>query len=178
MKKIQILVITLLTTMLISQSVMAFGTNKKLDFAKGEADAEASKILYEYVLQEQGMTSVEIKSFAGIEPQSAKAFEVDLNDDGINEIIGFVNSTLYWGTAGYSLFILQKQPNGYKNIAYLLNFEPQKDFYILNTGTNGYRNIKLHGSSAYKFKPFTVKYEDGHYRNNSQTKSLENSLQQ
>ena len=167
-----------LITIFLVQPVLAFGTYKKLNFNDDKSDPHASKILYEYVLKSQNMSPVEIKNLVGIEPQSAKAFEVDLNEDGINEIIGFVNSTLYWGTAGYSLFILQKQPNRYKNIAYLLNFEPQKDFYILNTGTNGYRNIKLHGSSAYKFKPFTVKYEDGHYRNKSQTKSLENSLQQ
>lgn len=170
--------LSVLISISISYPSLALGAYRKLDLAKEEADEQASKILYEYVLQEQGMPSAEIKSLAGIEPKSAKAYEVDLNDDGINEIIGFVNSTLYWGTAGYSLFILQKQPNGYKNIAYLLNFEPKKDFYILNTRTNGYRNIKLHGSSAHKFKPFTVKYEDGHYQNNDQTKSLKKSLQQ
>lgn len=162
MKKIQILVITLLTTMLISQSVMAFGTNKKLDFAKDEVDAEASKILYEYVLQEQGMTPVEIKSFAGIEPQSAKAFEVDLNDDEINEIIGFVNSTLYWGTAGYSLFILQKQPNGYKDISTLV-FEPQEIVEIRNKKTNGYHDIKLTGSNGNNVQ-YVAKYKDGMYQ--------------
>lgn len=165
-------------TIFLVQPVLTFGTYKKLNFDGDNPDPQASKILYEYVLTSQNMSPAEIKDLANIEPKSARAFEVDLNDDGTNEIIGLVYSTLYWGTAGYSLFILQKQPNGYKNITYLLNFEPQKDFYILNTRTNGYRNIKLYGSSAYKFKPFTVKYEDGHYRNYSQTKSLEKSLQQ
>ena len=162
MKKIQILVITLLTTMLISQSVMAFGTYKKLDFAKDEADAEASKILYEYVLQEQGMTPVEIKLFAGIEPQSAKAFEVDLNEDGINEIIGFVNSTLYWGTAGYSLFILQKQSNGYKDISTLV-FEPQEIVEIRSKKTNGYQDMKLTGSNGNNVQ-YVAKNKDGMYQ--------------
>ena len=35
------------------------------------------------------MTPAEIKDFARIEPQSVMAFEVDLNDDGEKEIVGY-----------------------------------------------------------------------------------------
>lgn len=108
------------------------------------------------------MSPVEIKDLAGIEPKSARAFEVDLNEDGINEIIGLVYSTFYWGTAGYSLFILQKQPNGYKDISTLV-FEPQEIVDIRSEKTNGYHDIKLTGSNGDNVQ-YVAKYKDGMYQ--------------
>ena len=66
----------------------------------------------------------------------------------------------------------------YKNIAYVLNLEPQKELKILNGKTNGYSDIKLNGSVAYKFKPFIAKYGNGYYKTDYQTKSLERALLQ
>ena len=57
---------------------------KTLDFSGEDSDAAANKILYEYVLKEENMTPKEIEEFARITPDSTKAFQVDLNDDGIN----------------------------------------------------------------------------------------------
>ena len=136
-----------LITIFLVQPVLAFGTYKKLNFNDDKPNPQASKILYEYVLKSQNMSPAEIKDLAGIEPKSAKAFEVDLNEDGIKEIIGLVYSTFYWGTAGYSLFILQKQPNGYKDISTLV-FEPQEIVDIRSEKTNGYHDIKLTGSNG------------------------------
>ena len=175
MKRLLILVITI---MIFAQTALAFGTYRTLDFSNGESEKQSGKILYEYILQEQNMTPAEIKDFARIEPQSVRAFEIDLNDDGEKEIVGMVYSTLYLGTAGYSLFILQLQNGEYKNIAYVLSIEPQNELKILNAKTNGYRDIKLSGSVAYNFKPFIAKYKNGYYQNNDQTKSLERKLQQ
>ena len=175
MKKFLIIVMSII---LFGQTALASGTYCKLDFSDGESDKQAGKILYEYILQEQNMTPAEIKDFALIEPQSVRAFEIDLNDDGEKEIVGMVYSTLYLGTAGYSMFILQLQNDGYKNIAYVLNIEPQKELKILNAKTNGYRDIKLQGSAAYNFKPFIAKYRNGYYQSDRQTKSLERALQQ
>ena len=175
MKRLLILVITI---MILAQTALAFGTYRALDFSNGESDKQAGKILYEYVLKELNKTPEEAKDFARIEPETVKAFEVDLNDDGEKEIVGVVYSTFYLGTAGYSLFILQLQNGEYKNIAYVLNIEPQNELKILNAKTNGYRDIKLSGSVAYNFKPFIAKYKNGYYQNNDQTKSLERKLQQ
>ncbi len=175
MKRHLILVITI---MILAQTALAFGTYCKLDFSGGESDKQAGKILYEYVLKELNKTPEEAKDFARIEPETVKAFEVDLNDDGEKEIVGVVYSTFCLGTAGYSLFILQLQNGEYKNIAYVLSIEPQNELKILNAKTNGYRDIKLSGSVAYNFKPFIAKYKNGYYQNNDQTKSLERKLQQ
>lgn len=159
MKRLLILVITI---MIFAQTALAFGTYRTLDFSNGESEKQAGKILYEYILQEQNMTPAEIKDFARIEPQSVRAFEIDLNDDGEKEIVGMVYSTLYLGTAGYSLFILQKQHSGYKNISILV-FEPQRKVYILKTKTNGYHDIKLSGSN-HNCVQYVAKYKDGMYQ--------------
>ena len=120
-------------------------------------------ILYNYVLKDLNKTPKELKEFANITLKSVKAFSYDLNDDGEKEIIGVVYSSYYWGTAGYSLFILEKS----KNIADL-NFEPLKEFYILTDKTQGYKDIKLYGSSAYNFKPMTARFNGNKYYNREQ----------
>ena len=159
MKKFLILVIAII---LFGQTALASGTYRKLDFSDGESDKQAGKILYEYVLKELNKTPEEAKDFARIEPETVKAFEVDLNDDRENEIIGIVYSTFYLGTAGYSLFILQKQQSGYKDISILV-FEPQRNVYILKTKTNGYHDIKLSGSN-HNCIQYVAKYKDGMYQ--------------
>lgn len=159
MKKFLIIVMSII---LFGQTALASGTYCKLDFSDGESDKQAGKILYEYVLKELNKTPEEAKEFARIEPQSVRAFEIDLNDDGEKEIVGMVYSTLYLGTAGYSLFILQKQQSGYKNISILV-FEPQRKVYILKTKTNGYHYIKLSGSN-HNCVQYVAKYKDGMYQ--------------
>ena len=144
------------------QTALASGTYCKLDFSDGESDKQAGKILYEYVLKELNKTPEEAKDFARIEPQSVRAFEIDLNDDGEKEIVGVVYSTFYLGTAGYSMFILQKQQSEYKDISILV-FEPQKKVYILKNKTNGYHDIKLSGSN-HNCVQYVAKYKDGMYQ--------------
>lgn len=148
--------------MILAQTALAFGTYRTLDFSNGESEKQAGKILYEYVLKELNKTPEEAKDFARIEPETVKAFEVDLNDDGEKEIVGIVYSTFYLGTAGYSLFILQKQQSGYKDISILV-FEPQKKVYILKNKTNGYHYIKLSGSN-HNCVQYVAKYKDGMYQ--------------
>ena len=128
-----------LITIFLVQPVLAFGTYKKLNFNDDKPNPQASKILYEYVLKSQNMSPAEIK-----------------------EIIGLVYSTFYWGTAGYSLFILQKQPNGYKDISTLV-FEPQEIVDIRSEKTNGYHDIKLTGSNGDNVQ-YVAKYKDGMYQ--------------
>ena len=151
-----------LITIFLVQPVLAFGTYKKLNFNDDKSDPHASKILYEYVLKSQNMSPVEIKNLVGIKPKSAKAFEVDLNEDGIKEIIGLVYSTFYWVSAGYSLFILQKQSNGYKDISTLV-FELQEIVEIRSRKTNGYHDIKLTDSNGNSVQ-YVAKYKDGMYQ--------------
>lgn len=170
-------VLLLLSIFLFIQPTLACNVQKTLDLQKG-SEPQANKVLYEYILDSLKMTPEQVKEFANIDFESVKAYEVDLNADGENEVIGVCYSTLYWGTAGYHLFILHKNSSRYEDIAYMLNFEPNKCFQVLESKHNGYYDIKFYGSSAYDFKPFVVGYKDGFYQNDIQTKSLEKALQQ
>lgn len=146
------------------------------DFSR-QSQRKASKTLYKYVLNDLGKTSQEAINDANIYPNNVRAFKTDLDGDGIDEIIGFVYASYYWGTAGYSLFILKKNDiHQYDNIAYILNFEPQKNSYILPDKTNGYKDIKFYGSSAYRFKPLVAKYNKRVYCNDEQVELLKEYL--
>ena len=145
------------------------------DFSK-QSQTKASKILYKYILKDLNKTPREAQDFANITPKTVSAFETDLNGDGKKEIIGIVFSTYYWGTVGYSLFILEEKGNTYQNIAYLLNFEPLNKFYVLNNKTYSYRDISFSGSSAYNFKNFTAKFDKSNYINIEQIKLFEENL--
>ncbi len=145
------------------------------DFSK-QSQTKASKILYKYILKDLNKTPKEAQDFANITPKTVSAFETDLNGDGKKEIIGVVFSTYYWGTAGYSLFILEEKANNYQNIAYLLNFEPLKEIYILNKKTNKYKDIQFYGSSAHNFKSFIAKFNKQEYVNIEQIKLFKEYL--
>ncbi len=174
MKKLLSLIFTFI---LIIQPSFGFGIYKKIDFEK-DSEPRASKILYEHMLKFENKTPEELKDFANIYPESVKAVEIDLNDDGKKEVVGLILSTYCMGTAGHSLFILQLENNEYKDITYIVNFSLCKSFYILKHKTNGYRDIKLYGSISYNFKTFIVKYKNGLYKNDIQTRGLERALRQ
>ena len=178
MKKLQYILITLTVIFLGAMFGIMFNFAPELtyDFIKN-SEPEASKILYEYILQDEDMTD-EMLELAHITPKSAFAFEYDLNDDGENEIIGLVYSTYYWGTAGYSLFILQKQGDVYENIAWIVNFEPLLPLRILKEKSNGFKNIGIYGSSAFNFKPLLVEYENGKYQQKAIFQKLLDALKQ
>ena len=133
-----------------------------LDFQKQE-DKTASLILYDYILKYLKMSPEQAEDFARITPEMVTAYRVDLNDDGTDEIIGACYSTFYWGTAGFSMFILQLQNDEYVDIAGLINFETQIPVYILKTKTNNFKDIKFSGSSAFKFKALIAKYNGEKY---------------
>ena len=178
MKKLQYVLITLTIAFLGIMFGIMFNFAPEYTYNLSQDSApEASKILYEYILQDEDMTD-EMLEFAHIYPESARAFEYDLNDDGENEIIGVVYSTFYWGTAGYSLFILQKQNNLYEEITWIVNFEPLLPIRILKEKSNGYKNVGIYGSSAFNFKPLLVKYENGKYQQKATFKKLLDALKQ
>jgi len=156
--------IILILCILFFQPVFAAGVNKKLKLSYENKEPAAGKILYDYILKEENMTPKEIEDLANITPQSVIAFEEDLNDDGVNEIIGFVYSTFYSGSAGYNLFILKKYSDDYVNISDV-PVEPQAGIVILANKTNGYHDIILSGSNSFNDKiKFVAKMKNSRYQ--------------
>jgi len=140
---------------------------------------KSDEILYKYFLNEFDLTPEKAKNLFNITPDVVETFEVDLNDDGTNEIIGVIHSTFCWGTMGYSIFILQKNNNGtYSDLSFMINFESLKPVYILKSKTNGYHDIMLYGSSYYNFKSFITQYKNNAYIIEEQIRDFENALRQ
>lgn len=180
MKKWQtILIIILIVLLCLTCSIyyIFFMPEYKYDLSENSEPA-ASKILYDHILAVEGMSPAKIEEFANITLERVNAFEYDLNGDGTNEVIGVVYSTYYYGTAGYSLFILQKKGNTYNDLTSVLNCEPLLPIKILKSRTNGYNDIKFHGGNAYNFKPFIAQYKNKKYENLEQLQGLLDALRQ
>lgn len=180
MKKIRILFLILLFTTclilgcnLIKNKPITYPDGTiEYDFSK-QLQTNASKILYKYILKELNRTPKEAQDFANITPKTVSAFETDLNGDGRKEIIGVIFSTYYWGTAGYSLFILEEKNNNYQNIAkYMINIETNMKFYVLPNKTNNFKDIKYYGSTAFDFQLMQAKFNGKYYYNYQQDKKL------
>ncbi len=132
------------------------------DFSR-QSQPRASKILYEYISEDLKKYSTEAKKSANIKLKDIVAFEVDLNDDGVNEIVGYDNSSFYCGTLKKTIFILKIENAKYKNIIkYDKCFTPSK-IYIETNKTNEYKNILLPDNDDFKYK----QYYNGYYYSTS-----------
>jgi len=103
--------------------------------------------------------------FTTLAPGPVDAWEVDLNDDGIDEIIGFVCNANFYGQIR-KLYILQKTKSGYRQLNYYLGHLPGVPIIVYKTKTNGYHDIKLHADKDIKDKDtvdYIVKYAYGFY---------------
>jgi len=103
---------------------------------------EASKILYNYVLEKVKMTSEQAFEAFGYKLEDVRAVFYDLNSDGINEVIGYINAPSFWCREGMALFILQNVDNSYNDDLGYFNFYPEKGIRILNTKTDGYYDFE------------------------------------
>jgi len=162
MKKLQYVLIALTIIFLGTIFGIMFNFAPELTYDLSQnSDPEASKILYEYILQYEYMTDELIKE-ADITSDSVRAFKYDLNDDGKDEIIGVVYSTFYYGAIdGYNLFILQKQENGnYKNISLVASEPHYGGTRILKyKKCNGYKRLFLTKKCVCGYNRKTEYYE-------------------
>ena len=99
---------------------------------------QASKILQEYLLKKTPNFNQIYTNFP-LETSTHAVF-FDLNDDGKDEVIGFTDG--FYCTIGYSLFILKKENDTYKDIS-MVNFCPIGGVEILNSKINGFNTMKI-----------------------------------
>lgn len=103
---------------------------EKVIYLDKNSDKQASKLLYEYELKDLNTTPEKANEVFGFSESDVRAVFYDLNSDGVNEIIGYINSNYYYGVLGWQLFILQKRNNEYVNIS-SVNFYPKAGLHIL-----------------------------------------------
>ena len=115
-------------------------------------DKEASKILYEYIKKEYSMSFLELTN---VTKESCIATFYDLDSDGESEILGYVSSFAFQGTAGYSLYILKKNTE-YEDITSIMNFYPWLGITVLDSKTEKYYDLSFYGNK--QKIPIVVKY--------------------
>ena len=139
MKKLFVILIFLILTLI--SPVIANENTTILDMQKS-GDFFARITLYKYVLRDLKMSPKQAKEFANIDFNCVHAYKVDLNDDGKNEIIGYVSSTYFLGAEGYDLFILNKKERKYRNLSQV-KFLPDKSVIVLKDKLSEYNILKI-----------------------------------
>ncbi len=127
---------------------------------------KAIKILQNYLIQECPNFNNIYINFPINKCTHAVLF--DLNNDGIDEVIGF--SDAYYSDSGVQLFILEKENNIYHNIS-MVNFYPQKGIKIIKSKTNSFYNMQIESKfynknslSEFVFDEFSIEYKNGYYQ--------------
>ncbi len=114
-----------------------------------QSDKKASKILYEYALKEVNMTPQKAYEAFGYRLSDVKAVFYDLNSDGVDEIIGYIAVPSSYCRDGAGLYILKKDNAKYINIS-MVNTHPWKGVWVLDSITNGFRNIRVYPGIEWK----------------------------
>ena len=135
-----------------------------------DRDPKASKILFDVILRDEEWTKEEAAKNFNVNLDKSSAFFVDLNDDGVNEIIGVNWSSFFFCKQGLQIFILHKEKGEYKNISDGMHFEPQRKIKVLDEKTFGFRDILTYCIdlrhipwSDAPYNPSVFKYYKGKY---------------
>ena len=157
-----------------------FFYNSSIDFKKNNLDA--AKILTEFLIQFS--KDMDFYMYKNITPERIRAVFVDLNGDGVDEVVGYSRQADDLWLMGTQLFILEKRDDGkYKNAGAAVNFFPRGGVKILPHKTNGYHDLKI--KSIYledtycSVEDFIIKYdaENRAYYNPQQIKQLADILE-
>ena len=128
-----------------------------IDFSK-PTNKSAQDIIfnseYSKVLKSE-LTASDIKN-------NIKAYFVDLNDDGIDDII-CVHPNFYYKTEQHFINFYKYENGEYKNIGGLIEYELPENIYVLKTKTCGYRDIRMFRLQNNEQHEFLFKY-DNHYK--------------
>ena len=126
------------------------GTNTILRFydIRYYSEVNAKNILIKYLMNlldkeknylDESSTTLKKLLFSG----AVSAFEFDLNNDGVNEILGVVRSWKYYGQyATMPFFVIQKQGNEYKEIG-LFQYRNEQRIVIFKEQIDGYYNMQF-----------------------------------
>ena len=97
------------------------------------------------------------QKFANINLENTHAIEVDLNDDGIKEIIGNCNSPYFTNRTGTQIFILEEKNKKYYSILENFNYIGNSEIYILPNKTNNYKDILVSKPIDFEYKPLFLR---------------------
>ncbi len=112
------------------------------------SEPNASKIMKNFIyedLERNVKDQVELNRLRNLVKNiPVNAFEYDLNDDGIKEVIGLPPLiSFYSGSIGASFFILQKTGDVYIEIENYIQYTYEDEIVILQEKTNGYHHMQF-----------------------------------
>lgn len=116
------------------------GTELRINYA--QSTDEASQIFWHWLLKHVRLSSKNAALHNVFEDGSAAVF-FDLNDDGIDEIVGTHFASAAAGNGDCMLYILQKDKDKYKKISSGIYFDPSVNIYAQRKKTDGYRNLQV-----------------------------------
>ena len=134
------------------EEILQQGVLKVLDLENAPKDDEARRILCDYVecdkviWDDSGHFSVD----------DIRAVRFDLNDDGVDEIIGYWR---FYYPVGLDIYILQKTTKGYQNLSWTCGAAHKFPIIILNHKTNGWHDYAVILAKG-DGKPTVVRYLD------------------
>ncbi len=108
---------------------------------KAKCTDEASEILWRYILKSTKLTE-KTAEFHNIYKKDCAAVFYDLDDDGVDEIIGTHHSSASRHPGSGILYILKKEKTGYDEIGYRILFSESSPIYVLEDKTKGFHNLK------------------------------------
>lgn len=106
-------------------------------------DKDASKILYEYNLSELNLTPEKVYEAFGYKLSDVRAVFYDLNSDGVDEVIGYINSSYETCAAGAAITILKKEKGFFSTLA-KFHFYPHSGVSIIDSKNDGYFDLKMY----------------------------------
>jgi len=125
-------------------------------------DKNASKILYEYILNEHKMSPEKAYDAFGYKLSDVRAIFYDLNADGIDEILGYIDVPSSYSADGAYFEILSKQANKYIWIS-LFNAYPHLGIKILDSKTDSYKDIVVYTTKQWKQTLIKFNKKQGYY---------------
>ncbi len=131
------------------------------------SEPKASKIMEDFVYKDLEKNIDDEKELNRlqnlIKEFPVNAFEYDLNDDGINEIIGLPPlMSWYIGSQGTQLFILHKNGDVYEETKDLIFYMFGDEIVILKEKTNGYHHMQFRRKGQSEPKQI-LKYKNNSY---------------
>lgn len=137
--------------------------NKTELFLKYAASTDkASQIFWHWLLKYVKLSPKNAALHNVFEYDSAAVF-FDLNDDGIDEIIGTHYASATSGNGDCLLYILKKDNSKYKKISSDIYFDPTISIYISPQKNNGYYDLQVFSSLTRKTLTYSFNLQKGLY---------------
>ncbi len=137
------------------EEILQQGVLKVLDLENAPKDDVARRILCDYVECDK----VVWDASGHFSVDDIRAVRFDLNDDGVDEIIGYWH---FYYPVGLDIYILQKTKKGYQNLSWTCGAAHYYPIKILNHKTNGWHDYAVILAKG-DGKPIIIRHIGGKY---------------